>query len=72
MCSPPAQTASGSRFVDCVQTIWVRVFASVEELRQALLEFQETYNANWLIERHGFRPPRAIREDQLSTAALAA
>jgi hypothetical protein len=50
----------------------VRFFASVEELRQALLAFQETYNAKWLIERHGFRPPAAVREDQLSIAAFAA
>jgi hypothetical protein len=50
----------------------VRFFATVEELRRALLEFQESYNADWLIARHGFRPPRAIPEDQLSTAALAA
>jgi putative transposase len=51
---------------------WVRTFATVEELRQALLEFRETYNSTLLIERHGFRPPSAIRHDQLSTAALAA
>jgi putative transposase len=51
---------------------WVRTFETVEELRHALLVFRETYNATWLIERHGFRPPVAIREEQLSAAALAA
>ena len=45
---------------------------TVEELRVALLEFRETYNATWLVERHGFRPPGAVRQDRLSTAALAA
>jgi hypothetical protein len=40
--------------------------------REALLEVREAYNATWLIERHGFRPPNAVRQDQLSTAALAA
>ena len=54
-----------------------RSFDTVEELRQALLEFRDTYNATWynaiwLIERHEFRPPNAVRQDQLSTAALAA
>ncbi len=44
----------------------------VEGLRVALLKFRDTYNATWLIERHGFRPPDAVRRDQLSTAALAA
>jgi transposase InsO family protein len=52
--------------------LWVRTFDTVEELRRALIEFRETYNASWLVERHGFRPPSAVRQDQLSTAALAA
>ena len=50
----------------------VRTFTTVEELRQALIEFRDTYNKTWLIERHGFRPPSAIRAEQLSPAALAA
>jgi hypothetical protein len=52
--------------------LWVRTFATVEELRRALLAFREAYNTTWLIERHGFRPPSALREEQLSPAALAA
>ncbi len=51
---------------------WVQTFDTVEELRRALLEFRETYNSTWLIERHGFRPPNAVRQEQLSTAATAA
>jgi putative transposase len=45
---------------------------TVEQLRQALLDFRETYNSTWLIQRYGFRPPTAIRAAQLSPAALAA
>ena len=52
--------------------LWVQVFDTVEQLRQALLAFRDAYNATWLIERHGFRPPDAIRAEQLPTAALAA
>ena len=52
--------------------LWVRSFDTVEELRRALLEFRDTYNAIWLIERHGFRPPDAARREQLQPAALAA
>ena len=52
--------------------MWVRTFDTLEELRQALLAFRETYNGTWLIERHGFRPPAAVRDEQLSTAAMAA
>jgi putative transposase len=51
---------------------WVRSFDTVEELRRALLAFREVYNATWLIERHGFRPPAAVRAEQLSAVALAA
>ncbi|MBN9560896.1 MAG: IS3 family transposase, partial [Alphaproteobacteria bacterium] len=36
------------------------------------LKFRETYNATWLIERHGFITPAAFRQQQLQPAALAA
>ncbi len=28
------------------------------------IRIQRTYNEGWLIERHGHRPPAAIREEQ--------
>jgi putative transposase len=70
----PEGNGCAERFIRTLKEnlLWVRTFDTVEELRQALLEFRETYNATWLIERHGFRPPNAVRQDQLSTAALAA
>ncbi len=34
--------------------LWVRRFATIEELRLALLEFQHTYNKIWIVERHGY------------------
>jgi transposase InsO family protein len=70
----PEGNGCAERFIRTLKEnlLWVRTFDTVEELRVALLEFRETYNATWLIERHGFRPPSAIRQDQLSTAALAA
>jgi putative transposase len=70
----PEGNGCAERFIRTLKEnlLWVRSFDTVEELRRALLEFRETYNATWLIERHGFRPPRAVRQDQLSTAALAA
>ena len=45
---------------------------TIEELRQALLAFRDTYNCTWLIARHGFQTPRAVRYKQLPSAALAA
>ena len=52
--------------------LWVRTFDTVEQLRHALIAFREVYNTTWLIERHGFRPPAALRAEQLSPAAKAA
>jgi putative transposase len=70
----PEGNGCAERFIRTLKEnlLWVRTFDTVEELRRALLEFRETYNSTWLIERHGFRPPDAVRHDQLSTAALAA
>jgi putative transposase len=70
----PEGNGCAERFIRTLKEnlLWVRTFATVEDLRRALLEFRETYNATWLIERHGFRPPAAIRNAQLPTAARAA
>jgi transposase InsO family protein len=70
----PEGNGCAARFIRTLKEnlLWVRSFATVEELRQALLAFREAYNTTWLIERHGFRPPAAIRNEQLSAAALAA
>jgi hypothetical protein len=40
--------------------LWVHRFATIEELRLALLEFQRTYNQTWIVERSG-RSHRALR-----------
>ena len=70
----PEGNGCAERFIRTLKEnlLWVRSFDTVEDLRRALIEFRETYNATWLIERHGFRPPDAVRRDQLSTAAHAA
>ena len=70
----PEGNGCAERFIRTLKEnlLWVRTFAAAEELRRALLAFREAYNTTWLIERHGFRPPAAIREEQLSAAALAA
>ena len=70
----PEGNGCAERFIHTLKEnlLWVRTFDTVEQLRQALIEFRDAYNATWLIERHGFRPPAAIRAEQLPTAALAA
>jgi putative transposase len=44
------------------QLLWVRHFSTIEELRQALLAFKETYNREWLIARLGYRSPAQARQ----------
>ena len=50
--------------------LWVRDFATIEELCLALLEFRRLYNEHWILERHGYLTPsqvraaRATRQDQ--------
>jgi putative transposase len=70
----PEGNGCAERFIRTLKEnlLWVRTFDTVEELRQALLAFQETYNTSWLIERHGFQTPAAMRQNQLSPAARAA
>jgi transposase InsO family protein len=71
----PEGNGCAERFIRTLKEnlLWIQTFDTVEDLRRALLGFRETYNTTWLIERHGFRPPIAVRqEQQLSTAALAA
>ena len=51
--------------------LWVRRFATIEELRQALIEFQRLYNRTWIVQRHGYRTPAQVRADQLGLTAAA-
>ena len=46
------------------QLLWVRHFATIDELRQALAAFAAEYNASWLRERHGYKTPNQIRAEQ--------
>jgi transposase InsO family protein len=52
--------------------LWVRRFDTIEELRQALLAFKETYNHAWIVERHGYQTPAAVRAAQLTPLPAAA
>jgi putative transposase len=70
----PEGNGCAERFIRTLKEnlLWVRHFQTIEELRQALLEFRETYNATWLIERHGFMSPSEFRQRQLQPVAEAA
>ncbi len=70
----PEGNGCAERFIRTLkeQVLWVQTFATVEELRQALVTFKTRYNQEWLIERHGHRPPAAIRAAQGAALQAAA
>lgn len=54
------------------QLLWVRRFHDLDELRAALIEFQQRYNEHWIIERLGYRTPaQARRDSQVALQAAA-
>ena len=52
--------------------LWVRGFATIEDLRLALHAFKDTYNQTWIVERHGYQTPAAVRAAQLAPLPAAA
>ena len=70
----PEGNGCAERFIRTLKEnlLWVTTFHTVEELRLALLDFRQTYNEHWLLERHGHRSPAQVRRDQMDTVPLAA
>jgi putative transposase len=70
----PEGNGCAERFIRTLKEnlLWVRPFATVEELRLALQAFKETYDRTWIIERHGYRTPAKVRSDQLDRLPMAA
>ena len=68
----PEGNGCAERFIRTLKEnlLWLHTFDTVEDLRRALLDFKETYNTIWLIERLGYRTPAAIRQNQLPPMAL--
>jgi putative transposase len=70
----PEGNGCAERFIRTLKEnlLWVQDIATVEELRLALLAFRRRYNESWILERHGYRTPAAIRAAQIQPATLAA
>ena len=70
----PEGNGCAERFIRTLKEnlLWVRRFATVEDLRQALHAFKDTYNRTWIVERHGYRTPAAVRAAQLARLPVAA
>jgi putative transposase len=70
----PEGNGCAERFIRTLKEnlLWVRWFDTIEELRLALLDFQQTYNETWIIQRHRYRTPAQVRRDQTMITQTAA
>ncbi len=70
----PEGNGCAERFIRTLKEnlLWVRHFATVEELRLALQAFKELYNQTWIIERHGYKTPAQVRAGQIGPMPMAA
>jgi putative transposase len=70
----PEGNGYAERFVRILKEnlLWVKTFATGEELRQALHEFNRINDENWIIEGHGCKTPAQVRQAQLRALPLAA
>ena len=51
------------------ECLYLHDFATLDEARQVIGEFIERYNREWLLARHGYRTPAAVRAGFLRQAA---
>lgn len=70
----PECNGCAERFIRTLKEnlLWIRPFETIEELRQALHDFKETYNQTWIIERHGYQTPAQVRAAQIGLMPMAA
>ena len=52
--------------------LWIRRFATIEDLRQTLQNFKQTCDQTWIIERHGYQTPAQVRTHQIGRMPMAA
>ena len=60
----PEGNGCAERFIRTLKEnlLWVRYFATVEELRLAVLDFKRLYNEQWLLERYDYQTPSQVRQ----------
>ncbi len=70
----PEGNGCAERFVRTLkeQLLWLHRFSTIEALLAALHAFRERYNREWLVQRHGYRTPAAVRASVAITAREAA
>ena len=65
----PEGNGCAERFIRLLKEnlLWVRSFATIEQLRQALIEFKHIYNQQWILQRHDYKTPAQVRRDKRQT-----
>jgi len=64
--------AEGSIWVFKEELLWVRSFGAIEELGRALVEFKDTYNNTWIIERHWYKRALDVGKEQIRSLSRVA
>ena len=69
----PEGNGGAERFIRTLKEnlLWVRRFATTEDLRLALLAFKRTYNEQWMLETYDYRSPAQVRRDLVGLDAAA-
>ena len=69
----PEGNGVAERFIRTLKEnfLWVRSFETIEALRLALLEFKQTYNEQWMLEKYRYRSPVQVRRDLVGLRAAA-
>jgi transposase InsO family protein len=62
----PEGNGCAERFIRLLKEnlLWVKTFATIEELRQALVEFKHVYNEQWILQRHHYKTPAQVRREK--------
>jgi len=68
----PQTNGVAERFIRTLkeQVIYGRVFQNLQEVREAVRRFIDTYNREWLVEKNGFLSPWQARAQWLAQASL--
>jgi transposase InsO family protein len=59
----PEGNGCAERFIGILKEnlLWPRTFETIEELRDALIEFKEQFNHHWLLNGFGYKTPAQVR-----------
>ena len=65
----PQGNGCAERFIGLLKEnlLWIRTFSTIEPLRQALTQFKQQYNTQWILQRHGYKTPAQVRQEKYQT-----